>query len=141
MKNTYSESHSIILLRGLPGSGKSTLANVLSENGKYPVASIDDYFTNEKTGEYNFEFEKNHLAYKQCEERTRKYLSEGIEKIFVANTFTIDWELEPYFKMAAEFNYRMFIVTVENYHSAENIHQIPREQLEKMALKYKVKLM
>ena len=136
----FSETHSLILLRGLPGSGKSTLAVALSENGKYPVISIDDYFTDEKTGEYKFEFEQNHLAYKQCEEKTRIYLSEGIEKIFVANTFTIDWEIETYFKLAAEFNYRLFVITVENYHGAENIHQIPREQLEKMALKYKVKL-
>ncbi len=35
---------SIILIRGLPGSGKSSLARLLSENGKYPVFSIDDYF-------------------------------------------------------------------------------------------------
>jgi predicted AAA+ superfamily ATPase len=34
----------LILLRGLPGAGKSTLAKLLSENGKYPVFSIDDYF-------------------------------------------------------------------------------------------------
>ena len=37
---------SLILLRGLPGSGKSSLAFTLSENGKYPVFSVDDYFTN-----------------------------------------------------------------------------------------------
>ncbi|MFM9005746.1 MAG: AAA family ATPase, partial [Flavobacteriales bacterium] len=37
----------LILLRGLPGSGKTTLAKVLSEEGKYPLFSIDDYFTDE----------------------------------------------------------------------------------------------
>ncbi len=141
MKNNFPETHSLILFRGLPGSGKSTLAISLSENGKYPVVSIDDYFIDEITGEYKFEFEQNHLAYKQCEEKVRNYLLEGTEKIFVANTFTIDWELEPYFKMASEFGYKLFVVTVENYHGTENIHQIPNEQLEKMALKYKVKLM
>ncbi len=36
----------LVLLRGLPGSGKSTLATLLSENGKYPIYSIVDYFTN-----------------------------------------------------------------------------------------------
>jgi len=55
-------SHSIILLRGLPGSGKSTLAEVLGESGKYPIHSIDKFFVDEQTGEYNFYHLKNHLA-------------------------------------------------------------------------------
>lgn len=131
---------SLILLRGLPGSGKSTLANVLCENGKYPVYSIDDYFTNQESLEYKFEFDKNHLAYKKCEEETIDQLKKNCEKVFVANTFTMDWELAPYIKMADKYNYKLFIVTVENYHENENIHQIPMEQIEKMASKYKLKL-
>jgi predicted kinase len=130
---------SLILLRGLPGSGKSTLANVLIENGKYPVFSVDDYFT-QQTGEYIFEFDKNHLAYKQCEQNTLKALQSGIEKVFVDNTFTMDWEMEPYFKMAGEYAYSVFVVTVEKYHGGANIHQITDDQIRKMAEKYKVKL-
>ncbi|EMP07134.1 AAA domain protein [Leptospira interrogans serovar Pyrogenes str. 200701872] len=42
------EEKSLILLRGLPGAGKSRLAKLLSENGKYPVFSVDDYFTDSK---------------------------------------------------------------------------------------------
>ncbi len=130
----------LILLRGLPGSGKSALANVLSESGKYPVYSIDDFFMNEK-GDYHFEFDKNYLAYKHCEEQTKKALENKIKKIFVAHTFTIAWELEPYFKLASQFNYLLFVVTVENYHGHKNIHEVSQEQLEKMAKKYEVKLM
>ncbi len=132
------ETKCLILLRGLPGSGKSTLAKTLSENGKYPVFSVDDYFT--ENGMYNFEFEKNHLAYKNCEANTLKAIHENIEKVFVANTFTIDWEIEPYFKMAAENNYSVFVVTVEKHHDGSNIHEIPEEQIRKMAEKYKVRL-
>lgn len=130
----------LILLRGLPGSGKSTLTKVLSENDKYPILSIDSYFTDPATGKYTFEFEKNHLAYKQCEEQTLKKMQEGSEKIFVDNTFTLEWEMEPYFKLAASYNYRLFVLTVENRHGNGNIHNISREQVEKMAEKYKVKL-
>jgi predicted kinase len=141
MKKQAEEKNSLILLRGLPGSGKSTLAQLLSEKGKYPVHSVDSYFTNESTNEYRFEFDKNHLAYRQCEDRTRMSMEEKMEKIFVDNTFTIEWEVEPYFKLAAEFDYNIFVITVENYHGHENIHNISREQLEKMAGKYKVRLM
>lgn len=133
--------NSLILLRGLPGSGKTTLAKELSENGKYPVFSVDDYFINEKSGEYNFEFEKNHLAYKHCEENTRKEMQNRTSKIFLDNTFTLEWELETYFKMASEFSYRIFVVTVENRHKGKNIHGISDEQIKRMAEKYKVVLM
>lgn len=134
-------ANNLILLRGLPGSGKTTLAKVLSENNTYPVFSVDDYFTNEITGEYIFNFKNNHLAYKQCEELCKDAMQQHISKIFVHNTFTMDWELEPYFKLASEFNYNLFVVTVENYHKNKNTHEVSDEQLHKMAEKYKVKLL
>ncbi len=134
------QEHTLIILRGLPGSGKSTLANSLSEKGKYPSFSIDDYFTNPLTGEYAFDYQKNHLAYKACEEGTEKSMQEGASKIIIHNTFTLDWEIEPYFKLASKYQYTVFVMTVENYHSNKNIHDISDEQLEKMASKYKVKL-
>lgn len=133
-------NRSLILLRGLPGSGKSTLADLLSEEKKYPVYSIDSYFTDSVTGEYQFKHQENHLAYKKCEEDTEEAMKNGKEKIFLDNTFTIDWEMEPYFKLAGKYNYRIFVLTVENHHGNQNIHQISDEQIKKMAEKYKVKL-
>ncbi len=133
-------THSLILLRGLPGSGKTTLAKVLSENNTYPVFSVDDYFTDETTGEYIFNFQNNHLAYDQCELLTADAMQQKIPKILVHNTFTMDWELEPYFKLASQHSYTLFIVTVENYHEHKNVHEVTDEQLLKMAEKYKVKL-
>ena len=103
--------------------------------------SVDDFFTNAATGEYTFNFKDNHLAYKQCEEFTREAMQQNRTKIFVHNTFTMDWELEPYFKLADEFNYELFVITVENYHHHKNIHEVSDEQLHKMAEKYKVKLL
>lgn len=127
----------LILLRGLPGSGKTTLAKALSEDEKYPVFSVDDYFTNEK-GDYRFEFDKNHLAYKHCEENVRQSIQNGIQKIFIDNVFSLEWEMEPYFKLASEFSYRIFIVTVENRHKGKNVHDVSDEQIRKMAEKYRV---
>lgn len=129
----------LIILRGLPGSGKSTLAQLLSENGKYPVFSVDDYFT-DANGNYNFKFDENHLAYKNCEHNTLKAMEKGIEKIFLDNAFTLEWEMEPYFKLAAQHNYQIHILTVENRHGGKNIHAISEEQIQKMAQKYKVVL-
>ena len=133
-------SGSLILLRGLPGSGKSTMASILSEDGKHPVFSVDDYFT-DKNGGYEFDHLKNHLAYDNCIQNTLDSIKKNVPKIFIDNTFTLDWELEPYFIMAKENNYRIFVCTVENYHGSENIHNISNEQLQKMATKYKIRLL
>lgn len=131
---------SLIILRGLPGSGKTTLATILSEDNKYPALSIDDFFTDPVTGNYNFDFEKNHLAYKTCEENTNSWMKNKAEKIFLHNVFSMEWEMEPYFKMAAENNYRIFVLTVENRHGNKNTHEISDEQMKKMAEKFKVQL-
>ncbi len=135
------DERSIILIRGLPGSGKSSLARLLSENGKYPVFSIDDYFTDKESGEYLFDHKTNHLAYAACEENTKKSMEAGSEKIFIDNTFTLDWEMESYFLLASEFGYKLFVITVENRHGSKNLHGVSTEQMEKMAEKYKVKLL
>jgi predicted kinase len=131
---------SLIILRGLPGSGKSTLSELLSEN-KWPVFSIDDYFTDPLTKVYTFEFSKNHLAYKNCQENTEKAMKTTIEKIFIDNTFTLEWEMEPYFKLAEKYAYTVHVLTVENRHHSKNKHNIPQEQIQKMAEKYKVVLL
>lgn len=133
------ETHSLLLLRGLPGSGKTTLAGVLSENNRYPVYSIDSYFINEQ-GDYHFEHTKNHLAYKNCESQTEAALKDGMTKIIVDNTFTHDWEMEPYFRLAETYGYRLFVLTVENRHNGKNVHGVSEQQLEKMRQKFQVKL-
>ena len=134
-------ARSLIILRGLPGSGKSALAKLLSENNSWPIFSVDDYFTDAHSGEYDFNFAKNHLAYKQCFERTESAMLNAISKIFLDNVFSLEWEMEPYFKLAAKMSYTVFVVTVENRHQGKNRHHISEEQLSKMAEKYKVVLM
>ncbi|EOQ97066.1 AAA domain protein [Leptospira wolbachii serovar Codice str. CDC] len=135
--NSIIAKKTLLALRGIPGSGKTTLAKTLSLSNGAPIFSIDSYFENE-LGEYTFEFQKNHIAYKECESKTKEALEEGIPFVIVDNTFTLDWELKPYERLANEFGYLFFVVTVENRHGGKNIHQIPEEQIEKMKAKYRV---
>jgi len=131
----------LILIRGLPGSGKTSFAELLSEDGKYPVFSVDSYFTNKDTGEYRFNYKENHLAYKECEQNAKQAMESSVEKIFVDNTFTLDWEIEPYFKLASSYGYSVFTLTLENRHNGENVHELTDEQLIKMAKTYKLELL
>jgi len=129
----------LVLVRGLPGCGKSTLAKILSD-GKSPVFSVDDYFT-DAAGNYEFRFAENHLAYKQCCENAEAEMKKNTSRIFIDNAFTLEWEMEPYFKLASQYGYRVFVVTVEKRHQGENIHGVTDEQLKKMAEKYSVTLL
>jgi predicted kinase len=137
--NELFTNKNLILLRGLPGSGKTTFAALLANHSKACSYSVDDYFT-AQNGEYQFEFDKNHLAYKQCENNTEAAMRQEKPLIIVHNTFVYDWEMEPFLKLASTFNYRLFVLTMEKYHTAENTHAVTDEQIRKMAEKYKVRL-
>jgi predicted kinase len=129
----------LIIIRGLPGSGKTTLAKLLSENGKYPVYSIDDYFTNAE-GHYTFRHQDNHKAYQACQTGAEAAMQAGISRLFVDNVFSLEWELEPYVQLAARYGYRMHVITLENRHGGTNVHGVEQEQISRMAAKYKVVL-
>jgi predicted kinase len=131
----------LIVIRGLPGSGKSSFALAISEEGKYPVYCIDDYFTDSKTGIYQFDHSLNHKAYALCLENTEKSMSAKQTKIIVENVFSFEWEMEPYFKLAASYGYQVHVLTMETRHEGHhNIHGISEEQVRKIAEKFKVKL-
>ncbi|MCA0430991.1 MAG: ATP-binding protein [Bacteroidetes bacterium] len=130
--------NSIILLRGLPGAGKSTLASILKDD-LTKIFSIDDYFTDEN-GTYKFDYKQNHLAYQNCIDNCKKAILNSEKKIIIHHTFTLEWEMEPYFALAKEYNYKLFVVTVENRQGFKNTHDISDEQIKKMAEKYKVVL-
>lgn len=135
--NNHSKLKTLLLLRGIPGAGKSTLAKQIAETNGAPIFSIDSYFENER-GEYHFDYTKNHLAYKECESKTKDALEKGIPFVIVDNTFTLEWEMKPYEDLAIEYGYLFSVVTVENRHGGKNVHQIPEEQIEKMKSKFKV---
>lgn len=140
---------SLVLLRGLPGAGKSTLAVFLG--GKHYEA--DSYFMvyrDPKTGEilnrhqyngaYEFDPSKIKEAHEQCRLGVEESMSLGYDKITVSNTFTEDWELEPYYQLAKKYGYTVFSLIVENRHGGVNQHDVPKETIEKMRNRFTFKL-
>jgi len=131
----------LILLRGLPGCGKSTLGNVILTTPQQTpsVISADDFFMDEK-GNYNFDSSKLREAHNHCQLRCAERMRLQLSKIVVANTFTQDWEMVPYFEMAERYRYRIHTVVVENRHGNSNIHEVPLEKLEQMKNRFEIKL-
>lgn len=125
----------LFLLRGLPGSGKTTLAN--SIGGTWVEA--DTYFINPK-GEYEFDASKLKQAHKWCQDVAEEAMNFQSERIVVSNTFTQEWEMQPYYDLAEKYGYRVYSLIVENRHGGVNEHGVPEEKLVQMKNRFEVKL-
>lgn len=123
----------LFLLRGLPGAGKTTLAKSLS--GIHLEA--DQYFMED--GEYKFDASKLKEAHAKCQNAVGIWMKSQ-DKIVVSNTFTQEWEMQPYYDLAKEHGYRVYSIIVENRHDGVNIHGVPQETLEKMKNRFEVQL-
>lgn len=130
----------LYLVRGCPGSGKSTLAKTISPI----IVEADQYFIDGE-GNYKFDGSKIKLAHEYCRAQTEAWMQTkgdqvNVDKIVVSNTFTQEWEMEPYFEMAKRHGYKVFSIVVENRHGGTNIHEVPEEKLEQMRNRFEIKL-
>jgi len=129
----------LFLLRGLPGGGKSTLSKSL---GGIHIEA-DQYFMED--GEYKFDGSKIKLAHNYCQSQTQAWMKTNgeqvnVERIVVSNTFTQEWEMEYYYKIAEKYGYRVYSLIVENRHGGVNEHGVPEESLQKMEDRFEIKL-
>lgn len=137
----------LILLRGLPNSGKTTLAYTLTDE----VCEADSYFMVVRdengeihrhvySGEYEFDPKLLKEAHEDCRILCEDFMSWGQELVVVSNTFTEEWEMEPYYKLAKKYDYMVHSIIVEKRHEGENNHNVPKEQIEKMRKRFQIKL-
>lgn len=126
----------LVMLRGVSGSGKSTVAEYIQrlpdvdEGRIIQNRSADDYFVSKITNEYNFDASKLHLAHQDCINNVKKDMILGYD-IIVSNTSTTEKELKPYLELAAEYDYKVISLVVENRHGNQNVHGVPDETLKK----------
>lgn len=133
----------LTLVRGLPGSGKSTFANTITN--KYSICEADKFFY-DGDGNYNFDVDKLREAHKWCRNEVETRMMDNdvnpqyYPEIVVSNTFTQEWEMEEYFKLAEKYGYMVFTIVVENRHGGVNLHGVPDDKLEQMRNRFEVKL-
>ena len=129
----------LYIVRGVPGSGKSTFAKSLG--GTH--FETDKFFMVE--GEYKFDGTKIKEAHKWCQDSVNTAMllnhTAGLNSIIVvSNTFTQEWEMEPYFQMANYFDYKVFSIVVENRHGGINQHGVPEDKIQIMKDRFEIKL-
>lgn len=132
----------LILVRGVPGSGKTTFAEIVLSHPSGnigEVISADNYFIDSK-GEYVFDPSKLKEAHNSCQQKCAERMKLESFKIVIANTFTQEWEMEPYFSMAERYGYRVHTIIVENRHGSENVHGVPDQKLNEMKNRFEIKL-
>ena len=123
----------LFLLRGLPGSGKTTLAKSLG--GLHIEA--DMYFMYE--GKYEFDASQLKEAHAWCQNAVSVWMRSQ-DKITVSNTFTQEWEMQPYYDLAEKYGYRVYSLIVENRHGGVNEHGVPEDKLVQMKNRFEIKL-
>jgi hypothetical protein len=98
----------------------------------------DMYF--EQDGKYKFEPSKIKDAHAWCQDKVETSMMVDIPKIVVSNTFTQEWEMEHYYKLAKKYNYKVFSVIVENRHNGVNEHGVPEDKIEVMKNRFEISL-
>lgn len=124
----------LYIIRGLPSSGKTTLAHELADF----VCEADMYFYD--GDEYNFDASELSEAHAFCQDLCLSYMNERRSRIAVSNTFTQEWEMQPYVEMAEQFGYEVTYIIVEGRHGNKNDHNVPEEVILKMKQRFEVRL-
>jgi|TARA_Y100000310_G_scaffold240081_1_gene243872 uridine kinase len=144
------DNFKLVLVRGLPGSGKTTLAEILNFNEDAIMFSTDDLFMVD--GEYKFDASKLSEYHKTNIDNVRQEMQKvkdghlysipcfSCNVIIVHNTFTQEWEMEPYYELAKKYGWAVISLIVENRHEGKSIHGVPDNAIEHMRNRFEIKL-
>jgi predicted kinase len=133
----------LFLVRGLPGSGKTSFATAIWN--EYAVCEADKFFY-DKEGNYNFDVSKLKEAHTWCKNQVETKMidhqnnQQYYPEIAVSNTFTQEWEMEDYFKLAEKYGYKVVSLIIENRHGGQNVHGVPEDKLQIMKNRFEIKL-
>ena len=125
----------MILIRGVPGSGKTTFAEWIMErtnwiSGGYPAQVCADRFMVNDQGMYEFNTVLLEAAHKGCIAMAEQYLKDDRSPVIVHNTFSRDWEMEPYRALAECYGAQLFVIEMSQ--QFENVHDVPEEVVNQM---------
>ena len=140
---TYIEggTKNLILVRGISGSGKTTFVEEFIENVSLSIAT-DDFFVLD--GMYTFDHSYLAEYHQRCIESVMSEMespsTEGYCNIVVHNTFTKEWEMQPYLDLAEKYGYNIYTIITENRHKSESIHDVPEDVIKAQRDRFEIVL-
>ncbi len=121
------------IIRGCTNTGKSTIAASLAV---YEVSADKYPGIYDEQGEYNVSKQKE--AHKWCQKMTEKFMRKDATPIAVHNTFSREWEYNPYIELAQQYGYAVQIIHTERLtpppgkEKYDNGHNVPEEIIDSM---------
>ena len=109
----------LVLICGAPGSGKSTIAETMFCT--HVRVEADDFFIDDD-GVYRYDRSLIKQAHEECFRVTDRLLHAGCN-VVVANTFTRQWEREPYLSLAKK--HKLGVRYIHATGEYPNIHGVP----------------
>ena len=106
------------------------------------IVSTDDYFWVD--GKYVFDANsliENHM---KCTIKAEQAMnaasavSDVKHTLVIHNTFTKDWEMQPYLVLADKYKYMVHTLIVENRHGSESIHNVPKPSVDAQRKRFEV---
>jgi predicted kinase len=126
----------LYIIRGASGSGKSTIAGYLINALDNSISiSADDYFDTDSG--YKFDSIKLPAAHSYSQGCVTSAMHQGYNNIIVHNTFTRQWELQPYRDLAAQYGYTVFEIICNN--KFQNVHNVPADAVNKQRERFEYK--
>ncbi len=147
----------LILVRGVSGAGKTSFVEAMMflhqqyDNTIVEEISADKYFIDED-GIYNFKKHELPLAHKfsqDCVKMMMSNIAEYEDKkdnddvnhfIFVHNTFTQEWEMKEYRRLAYYYGYKVRHIIIENRHESKSIHDVPEIAIQSQKDRFEIML-
>lgn len=132
----------LILTRAISGAGKSYLTAILAaEVPETVICSADAYFV--RAGKYDFMASRLGDAHKECQEKAKQAMANGVQRVIIDNTNTTRKEMLPYAKMAKEFGYTLKFATPQTAWAWDadelvkrNQHGVPLESIKRMLARF-----
>jgi hypothetical protein len=103
------------------------------------VLSADMFFEDE-SGEYNWVEDKLRHAHEWCFEKTGSAMMSDTPRIFVANVFDRDSDVETYRCLAKKHGYEFMSIIMENRNHNHSVHNVTIESISRMKSSFSVKL-
>jgi len=128
------------LIGGPPGSGKTAFTYLMYDPMGFPeqkrdIAVAADDFMVDENGVYCYDKTRLSEVHAKCQAVVKSAMQNGVERVWVHNTFLSREERQPYYDLAKKYKYEAHALWMLNEHGNKSVHGVPEDSMDKMHAK------